>query len=80
MGVDDVPVRGGFPAIVQVPESTVGVLSVVTETPASEPLRRALREKTFDPGRLDELKAFVKSALEAKGYRRMALVTVSLGK
>jgi hypothetical protein len=79
-GVDDVPVRPGAPAIVPVPASTSGVLSVVTETPASEPLRRALREKRFEPGQAGELEAFVRSTLESKGYRRKALGWASLGK
>ena len=80
LGVDDVPVKEGSPAVVQLPESTTEVLSVVTETPASEPLRRALREKAFEPGQLEGLKAFVRAALEAKGFRRMALETTILAK
>ncbi len=80
LGADDVPVRKGGAAVVPVPEEAAAVLALVTETPAGEPVRRALRDKAFEPGRIGELKAFLKSALEAKGYRRMGFGEVSLGK
>ncbi len=80
LGADDVPVRKGGAAVVPVPDEAAAVLALVTETPAGEPVRRALRDKAFEPDRIGELKAFLKSALEAKGYRRIGFGEVSLGK
>ena len=72
-GGDDVPVRSGVPAEVgPLPQSTTHVLFVVTETPAGEPIRRALQDKSFGPGDAAELRTLLLSTLESKGYRRIA--------
>lgn len=54
------------------PNWTTRVLFVVTETPAAEPIRRALHDKAFTSDQLHELQTFLSSTLEAKGYRRLA--------
>jgi hypothetical protein len=77
-GGEDIPITSGVPKeFGPLTPGTTRVLFVVTETPAAEPIRKALRGKTFTPDQVDELQAFLRSALEAKGYRRMGFGTAT---
>jgi hypothetical protein len=79
LGGEDEPVDPGAPALVgPLPQSTTRALSVITETPAGEPIRRALRARNFGPDQIEELKEFLRTTLESKGYRRMAFGSTAL--
>jgi hypothetical protein len=72
-GGDDIPVKAATSVESgPLPLATTRVVLVVTETPAAEPIRKALAKKTFTPDQMEELRQFLQSTLEAKGYRRMA--------
>src|SRR5262249_17329335 len=65
LGGEDIPVRSGVPEKVgPLPQSTTRILFVVTETPAGEPIRRALQDKSFGPGDAAELRTLLLSTLE----------------
>ncbi len=73
IGGDDIPVEASTPIeFGPLPSATTSVLFVVTETPAAERARKALRGKAFASDQIDELQTFLREALQAKGYRRMA--------
>jgi hypothetical protein len=76
---EDFLVRSGVPRVIGSlgPETTF-VVFTVTETPAAEPIRKALEGKSFGPDEAGQLQDFLRSVLEAKGYHRLALGSLKI--
>lgn len=73
LGRDDVPVHSGAPAeFGPLPPGSKEAIIIVTETPAADPIRRALRERNDETGDVSGIRAFLESHLRTKGYRRIA--------
>lgn len=73
LGRDDVPVRSGAQIeFGPLPPGTKEALVIVTETPAADPIRRALRERNDETGDVSGIRAFLGSHLRTKGYRQIA--------
>lgn len=73
LGRDDVPVQtGATTEFGPLPPGTKEALVIVTETPAADPIRRALRERNDETGDVSGIPAFLESYLRTKGYRRIA--------
>ncbi len=74
LGAEDIGIMADVPREYgPLPPATTRVLFVVTETPADETVRKALRGRKYGPEDLDRLKADLTSSLRDKGFRRMAL-------
>jgi hypothetical protein len=72
-GGDDIQINADTPReFGPLPGWTTRVVFVVTETPAAETVRRVLGNKTYTPDQPEELQTLLRSALEGRGYRRMA--------
>jgi hypothetical protein len=76
-GQDDLRVRPGVDLEHgPLPPGTDVALVLITETPASDPIRRALRGASFSPGEAGVLRAELEAALRGMNYRRLALGTI----
>jgi hypothetical protein len=77
LGGDDIPVAAGTPSQgVSLPDATMCVVFVVTETPAGEPIRRMLSENKvtkYSPEQDSQLRNDLQELLIAKGYHRIAV-------
>jgi hypothetical protein len=74
LGRDDVPVQASVPTeFSPLPSETKEAIVVVTETPAADPVRRALRDRSGETGDASSLLTFLEPHLRTKGYRRISI-------
>lgn len=74
LGRDDVAVQTRVPTeFSPLPAGTKEALVVVTETPAADPVRRALRDRSDETGDASSLLTFLEPRLRTKGYRRISI-------